>query len=73
MSARAPIRCASSAVREFFTAFDESTLTHQELASKSGVSLLSINRWRSGRGTPKVMDFECLCQVLGYRVALVPK
>lgn len=71
MSQRSPIQTASPVVREFFTLFDGGNLGHDDLANGAGVSLFSLNRWRKGRSSPKVYDFECLCKVLGYRVVLI--
>lgn len=59
-------------VQEISTAIADRQLTHEWIAKRAGVSNQTISRWRTGRNSPSLFEFECVAQVLGYRVVLVP-
>ena len=67
-----PPRTASPVVREMMAIIDARKLHHQRLSVDAGLTRHTIAHWRHGKNAPTLFGFECVAQVLGYRVALVP-
>lgn len=69
---RLPPRTSINVVREFFDLLDKHGVSYKDLEQRSGTSFVTISKWRHGKHSPYVVDFEAAVESIGYRLALVP-
>ena len=65
-----PARSASPLVRSLFDAIDRSGLSYRHIEERTGVSFVTLSRWKHGQNAPRWVDFENVAQVLGYEITL---
>lgn len=63
-------RTASPVIRQLIDEIDRTGLSGREIERDAGVSRVTISRWRHGRGSPRITDFEAVARYLGYRLKL---
>ena len=48
-------------------------MSQEELAEKTGLTNYSISNWERALYEPKFFTVECILDVLGYEIKIVPK
>lgn len=71
-STRRPASTISPVTRDLMAVIDASGMSGKKLAKLAGTTNVTISRWRHGLASPRIIDFECLAETLGYRLELVP-
>lgn len=69
---RRPVRSSSKLVHDLFAAIDASDMTYGEVAARSGVSNVTLARWKSGRALPRWAEMEYVAQTIGYGFVVLP-
>lgn len=41
-----------------------------DVAKRAGVSTSAMRKWRTGERTPRVLEFDCVAQALGYQLTI---
>lgn len=67
-----PTRTASKLVRRLFEIMDESGQSYGEYSGRIGVHAVTLSNWKRQGASPRLYDFECAAEVLGYRLEMVP-
>lgn len=67
------ISTASPVTQDLFRLIEGSPLTCTDIATRAGPHAGSLTRWKTGKASPRLSDFETVAEVIGYRVALVPR
>lgn len=66
---RYDIRTSSPILRDLFTGMGKRR--EDEASAKAGLSHVTVWSWRTGRNSPRLVDFEAFLEACGYELALV--
>lgn len=72
MANRKPPSSSSPAVRDVFNLIDRHKASYARISVETGVSPVSLVRWRHGVAAPKITDIEAVANAMGMRLVLVP-